>query len=765
MTCDAGFDATQAPMTECQKTEKGFYSSADDKSRTDCKGKPVSSHARWIVHSTLRSGTRGAQNNGECAWECARGYERNSDGDGDDCVEITGAPVVDNSCTSPSSEDPNPPSIANGSQKRTCSNDNEWGNWVVTCHSGFVKDESDPNDVHCRVPDGGYYANASNAKVKCSSIGDNFKGWKANPSGGRSDDTCDFDCHTSYVKDGTNRSCRPPVANYFVAANGAETSCGNPPPNGSWIPVQPDSVTSADTCQFVCNPGYVPDGQQGANRACYKSPDTRSISVSVNQGGESTSTVIGEERRIYTKGRGYNSWTVASCVSDYHIENNTCLSNEKPCTLDDGQGVSLPGKLLWDSTLNEGEGGWPSSASGCQVLGCPSVGAKEPRDIAHGTQERLCGNDNQWGDWGLKGCDAGYDRRGSNQNNECTLTKGGYYSIANQKGRTACSVDKPENAHWTTTGLSTDSCLWACNEPHYVFDVPSGGGTGRCQLATGRRACALLDMTDQLAGLPPRCKREMASQNSFFSGVTKYRFNFLNGVCKGYRDASRTSEGEDALNLFHTVEDCERICPVVREDGNGNSYVLAEGVQVSNGSYYGKCIITSCLGDGSLPLVNPITNECVASCPAGQSPNEEGTACVLTPFRLDALPLIRASNASAFPFSGDCSLESEVEVILHEGVSAREVTKKTLCAEGKWSLSFDLSSFPVRRIPYKIKYKDRNQRVQRWMGSLKSETLLAQRQEVVWEPSYTPATLRWKMAAYDLTCDGRIDLSKRHGKV
>ena len=73
-------------------------------------------------------------------------------------------------------------------------------------------------------------------------------------------------------------------------------SCGEPPSQGAWVPVQPSSVTHANACQFICNEGYVPDGQ-GTSRACYKNPDTRSIFI--NKDG--TPTLIGEKRRTYKR--------------------------------------------------------------------------------------------------------------------------------------------------------------------------------------------------------------------------------------------------------------------------------------------------------------------------------------------------------------------------------------------------------------------------------------------------------------------------------
>ena len=754
VTCDAGFDATQAPTTQCQKTAKGFFSRANSKSRTACTGKPASDHAEWVIDTTiadLRSGTRGAQNNGECAWACTLGYEKNSARS--DCVTIsTPPPVVNNSCTTPGNTDPRPPAIDHGTQTRTCGNNNQWGAWVITCDAGFVKDRSG-NGVRCRVPNTGYYANAAGVEMGCKSIRNYFKRWKANPLGGLSDDTCDFDCHQGYVKDRGAKSCSSPLLNHFVATDGTQTSCGSPPAQGAWILVQPPSVTRADDCQFVCRGGYVPDGQ-GTNRACYKNPDTRSISI--NKGGKIK--VIGEKRRTYTKGVGYSAWTVASCVWDYHVEGNTCRSNEKSCTP-----TSAPvnsGRLTWDPTLNDEQGGWPPSSSHCQSLGCSSAGSQETKNIHHGIQERTCGYDSQWGAWMLETCDAGYDSHGSNSNNVCTLTQGGYYSPNNQKDRTACSALKPNYSHWTTTGLATDDCQWACNSPHYVLDASGRGGKGDCLLAQGRKACSILDMTELFAGLPLTCKKPKNLQNPFHRGDEKYRFNAFNGVCEGYMDASRSVKVGD--NLFDTLEACERACPVATDDGNGNSYILAKGVQVYDSiGYYGTCRITACLGG---QLVNPLKNECVATCPVGQKANVDSTACLLAPFRLDAPPLINASNAFAYAFSGDCSLESEVKIILFEGVSTKKTTQKVSCVEGQWTTSFDLSVFPMRHIPYKIKYTDRNNRVERWEGKLRAETLLAHRDDVVWDPIYTPATFTWKMAALDLKCSQRFDVFKAFKK-
>ncbi len=249
--CDAGYDNTQAPTTQCQLTASRFYSLANNKDREPCPSTPA--------HSTAVAGA-GLLSAAGC-YSCDDGYLKNT---------------ITNTCDVPLKGK----YVNTGGIEASCLPITVQGTAVATwipgaastdatcpfsCTAGFVK-----TGRACNIPIKGHYAD-SGVETDCTPItGGGFADFDANRAAVTSAAGCGFSCTAGFVK--TGRACNTPITGHY-ANSGVETDC---------TPIRGDSggfaafavnnaaVTSADGCGFSCNAGFV---KNTADRTC-NIPDT-----------------------------------------------------------------------------------------------------------------------------------------------------------------------------------------------------------------------------------------------------------------------------------------------------------------------------------------------------------------------------------------------------------------------------------------------------------------------------------------------------------
>ena len=853
--CVGGFDSTQNPTTQCQKTALEYYSEAGNKDRKSCTGKSTN-NAQWIVNSSIPS-TRGAKSLAECKWECDSKYIKT----GSQCYQTEMACI--------GSDLPSHATVA----KKTRPLSGDWG----ICKATSCELNYHPYNGVCYEP-----TQACSITEVANGVTEQIgTGQKPYSSNGQYQSQCQItSCIAGYDSVEDSSVCAPTVKGFFLdfyspASDKGRHACSSTPAKpvvgASWVGT---GLGASSECSWECSDAYtqknsdkdscvalekitvfeivnlktISDNQKAINSKTFSLRITgtnidkwyvthagtntfRPLYSTQTEGGRSWSTspptsyTVTEDGlydlHLWVADAGGSVKEFGKEISGFRVDTTkptlrftrTPSSTSTDATFEiyatdptrvalsycmdslcsntgtgTGTGtstatytpfsskrglrdnydigtLSLPGLSLGQHQITVkgvDELGHTESVNHTWTISAPPqdtpqtpvaavcpAGDKEAEDIEHGTQERICGNDGQWEAWGVKTCDAGYDNHVNN--NECATTQGGFYSPAGQKDRSSCSPNKPTYSSWIHTGigLAIDSCRWSCNSP-YVKDAES------CILGQGglkKVSCSVLDMTNILSKLPDRCSETRFPGDGLRREfVPRYYFESSTGLCKIYapRIIKPIDYANSNKNIFISFEQCMNTCAISVQDLN--TYSIAKGFQTEEVNFYHfkECHIRSCLGG---KFLSSIKTSCISACPIGEKVSADGTACVLADFNLDEPVLVNASNASTYNLSGACSLDSEVEVIIGENASQSE-TEKVSCVNAEWTLSFDLSSFRVSRIPYVVQYKDRNNRTKKLVGKLKMDSLLTNKDKIIWNnPIYTPATITWKKAYLDLQCE------------
>ena len=242
-TCDAGYD-NDVDTAQCQQTASGFYSPANDKTRTAC---PTPSHSSATGNIRLSSA--------DGCYDCDAGFVNAADrtckipdqgkyadnaGDEQGCSSITGA------ATGFKTFLPNTGAVSSATG---CG---------FSCNSGFVK-----IGRACNTPDTGKYADNAGDEQGCSSITGatgGFDTFLPNTGAVSSATGCGFSCNSGFVKIG--RACNTPDTGKYADNVGVEQSCDTPTgATGGFNTFLPNTVAvnSAAGCDFSCNAGFVKD--------------------------------------------------------------------------------------------------------------------------------------------------------------------------------------------------------------------------------------------------------------------------------------------------------------------------------------------------------------------------------------------------------------------------------------------------------------------------------------------------------------------------
>ena len=289
ISCDAGYD-NDVDSTKCQQTASGFYSLAKDKTRKTCPT-TIPSHSLNNTITGLKletdcwkckSGSLKNTNKKECTLP-AKGKYYNAQGSLKSCDSVGGTDggflkFLDNrkgvnsatgcnfSCKSNHVK-----SVSNYTctQGKTCDIINGDGFkqtssdpcQVVDCNAGYVKNTTDRT---CDIPDQGKYADSKGAEATCTPIGgvNGVSQFTKSTVGVTSATSCPFSCNTGYVKIG--RKCNFPSSGNYVTAGNTESPCTAITTEGTavatWIV---GAASTATTCPFSCTAGYVKDTSAG----------------------------------------------------------------------------------------------------------------------------------------------------------------------------------------------------------------------------------------------------------------------------------------------------------------------------------------------------------------------------------------------------------------------------------------------------------------------------------------------------------------------
>ncbi len=310
--CDAGYDSTQAPTTQCQQTASGFYSLANNKGRTACPTPP---------HSSATTTTELSSADG--CYTCDGGYLKNTarntcdvpskgtyvnaSGTEVSCNPITtlqggatatwirGAAATADAC--PFSCSPgfvktgracNIPGLGkyadSSGDEQSCNNPTGGFNTFLlntgavetatdcgfSCNAGFVKKTVGRT---CATPDTGKYADSSGDEQSCDTptgVAGGFKEFLANTGAVSTAAGCDFSCNAGFVKNTADRTCNIPDTGNYADGAGAMQSCSTPTGGFNTFLPNTGAVSTADGCGFSCNAGFV---KISADRTC-AIPDT-----------------------------------------------------------------------------------------------------------------------------------------------------------------------------------------------------------------------------------------------------------------------------------------------------------------------------------------------------------------------------------------------------------------------------------------------------------------------------------------------------------
>ncbi len=441
--CDAGFDSTR-DAAKCQATESGYFSLANENTKTACST-PAKSAAVT---------TTGLSSHNAC-YTCNAGYWQNINGNGSCNLPDKGKWVNAN----------------DNSKNNQCSaiTDANFGDWIVG-----PADAADKCPFSCT---GVYSPDAQTRScvattASCSPT--NGRGTKTWDTGINAYGTCSvISCSNGYWQNTNANSCDLPDAGKWVDSN--DNSKNNDcdvirVPGGVTATFTQGATAAANTCPFSCSNGYSPNTDtQG--RSCV-------ITVA------SCSITKGSGTKTWDAGRNaYGACTVTSCSSGYwkNTPDNSC---------DD------PPKGFWvnsqDNSNNNACDGM-SSVPNFDDFAVGPAGAANAcpfscnNNMVADLQNRTCGvsciptggngegQEQVDNSCKITACDTGYDS--SQDPTQCQVTASGYFSLTNDKARTACTT--PANAvAVTTTGLSSAHACYTCGSGYWKDTT----GNGTCSL-------------------------------------------------------------------------------------------------------------------------------------------------------------------------------------------------------------------------------------------------------------------------------------------
>ena len=388
--CNAGYDNTQAPTTQCQQTASGHYSLANNKGRTTC---PVPPHSSATTTTGLSSA--------ESCYTCTSGYLKktvsntcdvpskgtyvNVGGTEASCntitIEggaiatwITGAAATADTCpfscstgyakTGRACNIPGLGKYADGSgNEQSCNNPTgAAGGFDVflpnmgavstatgcgfSCKSGFVKNRVNRT---CNIPGLGKYADGSGNEQSCDTptgATGGFKEFLTNTAAVATATGCNFSCNVGFVKNTADSMCEIPDLGKYADSSGDEQTCNNPTgATGGFNTFLPNTgaVDSATDCGFSCNTGYVKDA---SGRTC-NFPATGNYVDAMGTVGSCNSSTS-----ITTEGTATATWIAGaasaantcpfSCSAGYVVDTSTPKCKyPTPGTYADAQGAEV----------------------------------------------------------------------------------------------------------------------------------------------------------------------------------------------------------------------------------------------------------------------------------------------------------------------------------------------------------------------------------------------------------------------------------------
>ena len=85
-------------------------------------------------------------------------------------------------------------------------------------------------------------------------------------------DTCPFACEAGFVKNKKGRSCTLPSLGHYADSDGVEKPCTTFPHRTTTWEATPQKGVAGDSCPFTCEEGYAKIDESNGARACMIPP-------------------------------------------------------------------------------------------------------------------------------------------------------------------------------------------------------------------------------------------------------------------------------------------------------------------------------------------------------------------------------------------------------------------------------------------------------------------------------------------------------------
>lgn len=242
-------------------------------------------------------------------------------------------------------------------------------------------------------------------------------------------------CASGTWSSDTMNDCDNCPSGYTASDNGrdAQADCYKNCPdttitNGTWESSNAgDKAYYNNNCDYTlsCNSGYTPNcNTTGSTPTCATSTaDTPSGYTCINS-IDCTSEISNAASATKTwTGSAWGTCTLNNCITDYHIDSGTCVSNTRPCI------GNMP--ALAPNDASGGEQTWNTSTSNWDYSACYYSTSYTPANGSNG--ENNCffnSSDNTYSlncAYEVSDCNAGYYWNGIETNPDCAAVGDGYY--------------------------------------------------------------------------------------------------------------------------------------------------------------------------------------------------------------------------------------------------------------------------------------------------------------------------------------------------
>ena len=132
-------------------------------------------------------------------------------------------------------------------------------------------------DRQCTTPEAGKYVQSDGTLGDCTPITANGDFIQVDGFPVTSADTCPFACDAGFVKNKKGRTCTLPSLGHYADSDGVEKPCTTFPHRTTTWGATPQEGVAGDSCPFKCVAGYVKIDESDGTRACGPDNDNDDI--------------------------------------------------------------------------------------------------------------------------------------------------------------------------------------------------------------------------------------------------------------------------------------------------------------------------------------------------------------------------------------------------------------------------------------------------------------------------------------------------------